>query len=686
MSQATLDTVGGEDLNPSAFSSLPPPGLFKLRTARRAAQYAEVADRAAQYTGQTIQPDTKLIGHEIATSGSGYDANLEELKKLYDTKLGEQTLVFTDTDSVAKRGRVVLQRLLQHASGVRQILAHGEWLILSRVWLKNAAESVAAAAKTSTPATVSVANSGNVATPEAQYTFQPTVQKTAANGQLYLVYCNAVNRAPRAVSGRRNPIEVTDGGWDHAALVTASKSAADGDDVEVYVNGGRVMRWDGAGTAAFNNSGTRIWCNVDFPAARYWLDTTGSGVTAVATTLQTMPGLRMPAMPFYAMFVDAVRGNEVVKVTAYNEDSGEMTMVRGKRGTSGAIHATGIKLYHMPVLIDLVYGYTSAAAPDYIDDDFKPLPAENQGSGNDAWTYTYYQETEEQHNTQRRKPRSGGWHSALRPNPDWTGRDNMYTKWLPFTATLTTDAALATAIAISYNDDGATPGHPLIDRWELVSDIGMQQIVADIDSSNLNHPVVGAGNNEGKVRVLAECVDGSISAVYTDATVNDAGRALSTAIPALVYAFAIYPFDPDDPQDNTAANVVAQKPSDGDGVLVDTVTITFDTDESFELEVSSEQNCYQMGRPDAPATWENVDGEELEINGLVLKLSDTLTITMTETGVTVTDGEGISWAHILSGTYPEIPDGTNNLTYTEAGLAGGASISIGVPSYRSAWN
>lgn len=682
--KTTLTTHGTRDLNPvsGAYTTTPRTDFARLMSSPVSPMTADRSGAWPVATGITRGARTAIFDHEISTGGDGHDVNLAAVRSLYAPHRGVQLLTFT----MGGHSMTVYARALQmlpHDSGAKRLVVTGQWEILGGLYYGASAQTVAGAAKTSTPATVAVTNNGNAPSDRLVVTFQPTAAKTAANGQRYLHYVNVLHRAKRDAAAW--PVELT-GGWDHAAEVTATRSMSSGNDVEVYVNGRREMRWFGTGAAAVNQATSRLWANLDLPAAREWPNATGAALTVGQTEFYTDAQLvNIPSVPFWAILYDGTNF-ECVRVTDYDQAAGKFTIQRAQRGTSAAAHGAGVSLWWMPVTVEIVYGWTSATTPYYIDDRFKPIPASHASSTNNAWTFANYQETDLAADTQARMPRTGSWRTARRPYPDWTGREELYRNWIVGNV-----GSPATTLQIVYNHDGAIAGRPLAERWEFRSPIGISQYDFVETTTNLTHP---GAPNEGKMELRVVATDGTETVVDTYAanTANSESKAFSP--PVLYIAHTIKPWDPSDKDDNTTGsdNLVAQEPTDGDGYsIAAAAVVTFDTTERLTVNRSARTDAYQIGRPDAPATLADSDSGTMYLAGIVLALSDTLTVSVTAGTATVGDGTGR--AHLITGLRdvripadPLAPPETTNLTYTETGLTGGASVTIAVTDYRSAWN
>jgi len=684
--QWVLKTLGGVNINAgTAYTSKLARHAMRMQTGARSVSVAGRGDLSPTYAGSTLGERTIIVEHEIVGSGATHETNLNTIKALYDPTHGARTLVFT-ADGVDKRATVVATRMLPHSSNIGLAVVTGEWVLLDHRYYADSAGSVSAVAKTSSPATLSVANAGTTKSPRMIVTLKPTAAKSAANGQRYGYYITPINRSPRPIVNW--PVDLADndrgsgaGGWDHAAEVTATRSQADGDDVEVYVNAVRTNRWFGpTGQGAANTTTTAVWINLDMPPVRTWTYV-GAGVLADNALTMTVKEnlIGMPSTPFYAA-LDNGSATEFIRVTAYSQATRTLTIVRGQRGIAATTWAAGSTLYWTPVLIDLVYGGTSLPTPGYIDDDYKPMMLDNTAarSSNDVFKYTEFQESRATATTQDRKPRGGSWRTRMAGPIDRdakTGDGDMYVRYIPRTATLATDAAIASKMCLAYRSAGATAGHPIMDRWELDSPIGITGITHTMVTTTIDFD----GGFESQGEIVAVDIDGNEEVLATHDATTTTAEALTPSANAYVVWFRIDPFDPK--VDYTTVDVAAQEPTAADGMTVDDVLVTFSTTEELVIAWgSARRDVYQFGRPDAPATLANSDGDTLSIYGLVVSLNDTVDLDVEAHTATLDDGTGR--AHVVRGTWPWLPKGTNNLTFTEAGIG---TVEVGVSSFRSAW-
>lgn len=684
--EIVLSTLDGVSLNPGGGEYTTCLWLGQLRnvTAPRKVDAIARSGRWPAFVAAMLETRKVTVQHAVAGAigvGGAHEANLLLLKgRFYGPYDSSKTLVFTDGDGIAKR-LTVASTQLKPFQDINTGSVLGEWEVLDAVAVADSASSVSAVSKTSSPATLSVPNAGNVSSHVASLTLKPTAAKSAANGQRFRYHITPLIRTTAAM--RSWPVDITEGGWDHAAEVTASRSRSDGADVEVYVNGVRVPRWSGIGTGGWNNTGTKVWINLDHPPARAWTLKVAAGASDTTITVEE-DLTAMPATPFYAVVNEG--GSEVVRVTAYDATKRQFTIVRTQRGSTNATISAGVKLYHAPVLIDLVYGWTSATAPAYIDDDLKPIFLSNASanSSNSAFVFEVFQETEATASTQARKPRSASWFTQDYGKHDrekLTGQGDMYWRWIPRTATLTTDASPASKMCIAYRSQGAFGGHPLIDRWAFVSPIDIGSFEYTYVASSIG---TGSLIREGKLEVWFIDADG-IEVLANRHNNDDYSPGTGTPTvtvdgsQARVIMFVVAPYDP---KLDSTVNQTAAQPTDADGVTIDDVTLNFyGGSRPYFVRAGSRSDIYQIGRPDSPATLANSAGDTLAIYGLVVDLNTTVTIDVEAQTVAIST-DSTKHNHVTAGTFPMLPSGTNNLTYTETGIG---TVEMGVSSYRSAW-
>lgn len=645
-------------------------GSIRGRTRSASTNTADRAGRSPAWGGRSWSADQILVDYWLDPSVvDTHETNLQKLEAVFpqddDDGYGRLYLVITE-EGTEKRALVAPEQLVpSDQSDHPQRLGHfiGRFSLLDGTWYEATAASVAAASKTSSPATLSVTN-GPAKSEEVTFSLQPTVAKSASNGQRFRrpVTIRWENPWP----ARQLAVDITGGGWNHAAEVTATRSDSTGKDVEVRAGDRRIMRW----SAAWNTTTTKVWCVLDIPAARYWTMRGGTSFLAGATTYYSKEKLAsMPPAPFYA-WVD----NEVIRVTAVNTATGTMTVVRGQRGTTDATHASNSKLYWLPAtqMLDVVYGYTSIAADAYtayVDDDYKPC-INLSTSTNTSHVYdTVFQETVDDARTQARKPRAGSWYTLDVVD---RGKDHQYANYVPYTGGIDpspADDATCSKMGLGYRAAGAYAGHPLQTAWALRLDVG----ITDIEYDYYQSTQWPAGRREARHHITAIDRDGNRSILETQTNIDatpDSGTS-TVALDAPAYEIRV---------ETELRDYQPQEPDDGDGIETFNWTLTLDGDQAVSpLWGASREDIYEFGRPDAPATLANSKGKTLSFN-VVVQLSDTLKINVGERWIGPSDLTGR--AHCATGDWPWLPADTNDVTYTEAGIG---TVLFGVSSYRRAW-
>jgi len=221
-----------------------------------------------------------------------------------------------------------------------------------------------------------VVNNGGTADAYLKLTTKPTSGK--AGGYSYKRWIPVTWTIAEAYTNYPHMI----GTHDTAALVTASKAQADGDDWRVEVNGAETNRWFGdSGTSQFNQTATKTWVNLTFsPTVPLTLEAAiGSGDTI--TSLDFNEDItNLPSAGIVYVNTEAF-----VYTSKNNSDKRVLGVTRAARGTSAGAHAASATVYWIQNDIWIIYGNPTAAAPS-VDDDYKP--AFDLGvSTNTSWVY-----------------------------------------------------------------------------------------------------------------------------------------------------------------------------------------------------------------------------------------------------------------------------------------------------------
>lgn len=221
-------------------------------------------------------------------------------------------------------------------------------------------------------------NSGNI---EAYPIFEIT---PTAYPSLGYIYSNEIEYIPQTTLGywRNRPLEIlgdTNGvGMDTAALVTANKAQASGNDFRVYVNNAEVDRWFGG--AGFNTTDTKCWINIPNqpPKVTFTLKTAIDS-TSPSSDISIEFNFTNTAKNNFSAYL---RNFGILKIDSeeflYTSRTITDTQIiatgitRAQRNTSAGAHAVNATVTWIPYSIKIVYGSSDATAPD-IDNNVQPI-------------------------------------------------------------------------------------------------------------------------------------------------------------------------------------------------------------------------------------------------------------------------------------------------------------------------
>ncbi|MGE0227753.1 MAG: hypothetical protein AB7I38_10940 [Dehalococcoidia bacterium] len=212
-----------------------------------------------------------------------------------------------------------------------------------------------------------VENDGNATVDDAVIVFQPQQQKAASDAQLYRRFANIANRVGEPYP---DPIEITNGGINHASLVSGGKSKTAGEDLRVLRNGIEIPRYLGehADNEA-NSAATKVWV------------TPGYGATASAELRDAITNIAPADGGDLVVKRGGTRGwpasgalviedtDEVIRYDGLADPDvdgydGFKSITRGQWGTSAASASAGDVVYRVQHKVELLYGHTGATAPE----------------------------------------------------------------------------------------------------------------------------------------------------------------------------------------------------------------------------------------------------------------------------------------------------------------------------------
>jgi hypothetical protein len=174
--------------------------------------------------------------------------------------------------------------------------------------------------------------------------------------------------------GNGYPIDIANDSLNTSAEVTATRMQADGDDLRVYVDGVEFPRLlDG-----INTTTTKVWVPIHFSPGKNATIVTTTGASSIPANGESMAvNEDLTGWPERGYFKIE---NECMWYGSRTTDTFE-NIKRGVRGTSGAIHSSGVRLDWVEHDIQIISNYTAAANPPV------PLLAITPTSTNLAHTY-----------------------------------------------------------------------------------------------------------------------------------------------------------------------------------------------------------------------------------------------------------------------------------------------------------
>src|SRR5581483_1217480 len=238
------------------------------------------------------------------------------------------------------------------------------------VWRVATASTTGNFAVNANPTTKNLTVIGNV---PAQPVITIAPQSARTGSYSYKRYVKIYNSTTKAFPFAVSTVDITFGGLDTAALVTAVKALANGDDFRVYVDGNEIYRWFGTGTKAFNQTGTLVWCNIPHSPGQVGtlLGALPNNGTAVTVTFKKTAANLVVLKALAAAINQAfIIGNEIFTYSRANVDLVNYQITscnRAQKTTSFAAHSAGDSVTWIEHDVWVLYGNSSASAPD-IDD------------------------------------------------------------------------------------------------------------------------------------------------------------------------------------------------------------------------------------------------------------------------------------------------------------------------------
>ncbi len=331
--------------------------------------YVAVSNDYDRYGGLAYGHKTMFIG--IAIVGN-FNTLKESLKQWFEKNRHElKTLIAYDLNNGNKSYymKAVCKDLIEEGHIVTAVLE------LEEPFWRESTGSTDTWNITATGQTRNITVGGNKFSPP-KYKIKPTSSRSGGFGyKRYVPICNRKN-APYI-----RFLNLTDGNWNTATLVSGGKMQADGDDLRIFddVSGQEVFRWMGGG--GINSSTTRPYINVALrPMITLTLSGSISSSGAVSTitvknTAANIAALNLLKVESYKVLaIDLGSGTqEIYTYTDVNVNSLQITgTTRAAKNSSNQAHSDGATIRHVSGAYWIMYGDSTLSAPS-TDDAFKPM-------------------------------------------------------------------------------------------------------------------------------------------------------------------------------------------------------------------------------------------------------------------------------------------------------------------------
>jgi hypothetical protein len=231
----------------------------------------------------------------------------------------------------------------------------------------------------------------------------PTASKST-NGYAYRRWVPIVWKTSQ---GAKNyPIDITNGGFDTASLISGSKLQADGDDLRIEVNGVETSYY----VAGLNTSATKIWTALSYTGKRS--ATLQEQMLSASTVTQITCSSSIAAFPSSGILL--IEAEAFVYTGKIDSTQTFIGVTRAERNTTAATHDAGTIIYLVENDIWLKYGNPGATA--FVQDpNVKPV-IDLSESTNTTWKYYYFGELD--------KSVPGAWSHTLSNDEWWYTSDN----------------------------------------------------------------------------------------------------------------------------------------------------------------------------------------------------------------------------------------------------------------------
>jgi len=446
-----------------------------------------------------------------------------------------------------------------------------------------------------------------------------------------------------------HPTDLSNGGIDTAALVTANKAQTSGADFRLVIDGVESYRWFGETTAAFNTAITKVWANVT------WHPKVTLTLKNAMTDSEEVTALEVNSSPAFRTAFAKLPANGIVKIdserfTYSGKDSVKLKLTgvkRAAKASAAGAHSAGATVTWIQHDIWFLYGNPTVSAPVQ-DDSVRPM-LDLDASTNTSWVFTGFKETDAK--------RTAAWQdvlsaSTLKSSYTYTGAQGNQT---------TTPATEAGMAIVSRQVNNAWKPETATLYWSLCCLAGVTHVASASGQKYryaTNWPTVTLNkSNDNK----------SLTAVATLATPGNAQNweAWSIGNTPLSGSFKYIVFKLNGSIAGSANNAAL--------VEMAAITLTLDASNVPVISVGPEASTYYL-----EATITNVTTGQAFTLRYPMEINKALTVDCTHRTVTYHDGTNALVAISLDSNrvqWMELQNGANILRFDDSGTAG---VTIGI--------
>lgn len=335
----------------------------------------------------------------VMIEGDDYDNLRNALLRVLDTSAGARAITICDDDGGRERYMMVYVEKADQTPGSGGLEFAVSTISTDDVRWRAADAAEATWHVTTSGATHTVTNGGEVDAYPI-WTITPRDPKSASNW-VYARRVLARARYRKLGTPGPTPLEITGGGWNTAALVTAGK-VSDNTNIAVMVDGRYVPHWYGGNDGAargFNSNNTTIWINYGLSrnTVLIYQATDDEETNLVVLHQNQIDEWTTIPMPMSGRLYFAATGEIITYDGVHSRGNGLYDLLNVKRGVDGTTAAALAYTAEGEIVprILILYGPDGAVpaaeqTAEYRNPPFgKPLVA-NGASTNSLWSWTYF--------------------------------------------------------------------------------------------------------------------------------------------------------------------------------------------------------------------------------------------------------------------------------------------------------